>query len=96
MLQDISYHGFQDGYIDNVVSSFYNDDIMVFTPQGKPVILPKRATALDFAFEIHSKLGLHAKYARINGKLCSIKTVLHRGDCIEIGSEKRYIQRQIG
>lgn len=89
VLQDISYHGFQDGYIDNVVSSFYNDDIMVFTPQGKPVILPKRATALDFAFEIHSKLGLHAKYARINGKLSSIKTVLHRGDCIEIGSEDK-------
>lgn len=88
VLQDIAFHGLQDGYIDNVVSSFYNDDIMVFTPKGMPVTLPKGATALDFAFDIHSKVGLHAKYARINGKLCSVKTILHRGDSIEIGTDE--------
>lgn len=73
-------------FMDGVTSSFYYDDIMVFTPKGKCVILPKGATALDFAFEIHSRIGEHAHYARINGKLCSVKTVLHRGDCIEIGT----------
>lgn len=88
VLKDIAYHGLQDGFIENVVTSFYNDDIMVFTPKGKSVILPKRATALDFAFEIHSKLGLHAKVARINGKLCSVKTELRRGDCVEIDADK--------
>lgn len=71
-------------FIENVVMAFYNDDIMVFTPQGKPVNMPQRATVLDFAFEIHTGLGLHAKYARINGRLASIKTILHRGDIIEI------------
>ncbi len=85
VLQDIANNTQGDIFIDNVVSSFYNDDIMVFTPKGKPVVLPQRATALDFAFEIHSRVGEHAKYARINGSLCSVKTVLHRGDCIEIG-----------
>ena len=42
-------------------------------------------STLDFAFEIHSHIGEHALYARVNGKLSSVKTVLHRGDCVEIG-----------
>ena len=61
---------------------------MVFTPKGKESILPKGATALDFAFEIHSEVGKHAVYARINGRLMSVKTILHRGDCIEIGTDE--------
>ena len=85
LLQDMAHHGKEVEYMEGVTSSFYNDDIMVFTPKGKCVILPTGATALDFAFEIHSELGAHAQYARINGTLCSIKTVLKRGDCVEIG-----------
>ena len=76
-------------FMDGVTSSFYYDDIMVFTPKGRGVILPKGATALDFAFEIHSHIGEHAHYARINGKLASIKTVLGRGDCVEIGTDEK-------
>ena len=75
-------------FMDDVTSSFYYDDIMVFTPKGRGIILPKGATALDFAFEIHSRIGEHAHYARINGKLSSIKTVLNRGDCVEIGTNE--------
>ena len=87
-MQDINIHGFQSDYIGSIGSSLYNDDILVFTPKGEPVRLPKGATALDFAFEIHSKLGLHAKYAMINDRLCSVKTVLRRGDSISIGQEE--------
>lgn len=85
VLKDIAQHG-QDGtnFIENVVASFYNDDIMTFTPQGKPVIMPQKATPIDFAYEIHSELGRHAKYCRINGRLASIKAPLHRGDIVEI------------
>lgn len=85
VLKDIAQHG-QDGsnFIENVVASFYNDDIMTFSPQGKPIILPQRATPIDFAYEIHSLLGRHAKYCRINGRLASIKESLHRGDIVEI------------
>ena len=75
-------------FMDGVTSSFYYDDIMVFTPKGKCIILPKGATAIDFAFEIHSNIGKHAHYARINGKLSSVKTVLRRGDCVEIGTSE--------
>lgn len=62
--------------MDGVTSSFYNDDIMVFTPAGRGIILPKGASAIDFAYEIHSKIGEKAVYARINGKLSSVKTEL--------------------
>ncbi|MBP7984824.1 MAG: bifunctional (p)ppGpp synthetase/guanosine-3',5'-bis(diphosphate) 3'-pyrophosphohydrolase [Bacteroidaceae bacterium] len=85
VLQDIAYHSGEGGFIEKVVSNFYYDDILVFTPEGTGVVLPKEATALDFAYEIHTNIGNHAQYARINGKLCSVKTKLHRGDSIEIG-----------
>ena len=88
VLKDVAYHTEEMDYMDGVTASFYNDDILVFTPQGKGVILPKGATALDFAFEIHSEIGERAVYARVNGKLTSVKTVLHRGDCVEIGTDE--------
>ncbi len=84
VLKDMEFHQKEGDFIENVVTTFYNDDILVFTPQGKSVNLPKRATALDFAFEIHSHIGEHAHYARINGQLASVKTELHRGDVVEI------------
>ncbi len=87
ILQDVAYHDHEMEFMEGVTSSFYNDDIMVFTPKGDSIILPKDATALDFAFEIHSDIGKHAQYARINGKLMSVKSVLQRGDCVEIGSD---------
>lgn len=89
VLKDMAYHAQEIDFMDGVTSSFYNDDILVFTPKGKGVILPKDSTALDFAFEIHSQIGLHAVYARINGKLSSVITKLHRGDCVEIGVDER-------
>ena len=88
VLQDVAFHSKDMDYMDGVTASFYNDDILVFTPKGKGIILPQGATALDFAYEIHSKIGHHAVYARINGKLMSVKTVLHRGDCVEIGTDE--------
>ena len=84
VLKDIAYHTNEMDYMDGVTASFYHDNIMAFTPKGKCIVLPKYATALDFAFEIHTEVGLHAVYARINGKLSSVKTMLHRGDCVEI------------
>ena len=86
ILQDVAEDNHEIEFMDGVTSTFYNDDIMVFTPKGRGVILPKGASALDFAFEIHSKVGEKAVYARINGKLMSVCTVLHRGDCVEIGT----------
>jgi GTP pyrophosphokinase len=88
-LQDIADHNHDIGFMEGVVSSFYNDDITVFTPKGRVFKLPQGSTALDFAFEIHSEIGIHAQYARINGRLSSVKTTLHRGDCVEIGTNEK-------
>lgn len=89
VLRDVAHQG-QDGksFIENVVSTFYNDDIMTFTPHGKSVVLPQKATVLDFAYEVHSSLGERAKYARINGFLSSIKSPLRRGDVVEIFTDE--------
>lgn len=89
VLTDMAFHSKNMDFMDGVTASFYNDDIMVFTPHMKCIILPKNATALDFAFEIHSEVGLHAVYARINGKLMPVTTELHRGDCVEIGTDEK-------
>ena len=86
ILQEVAQGNQNMEFMEGVTSTFYNDDIMVFTPKGQGVILPKGATALDFAFEIHSKVGEKAVYARINRKLMSLRTVLHRGDRVEIGT----------
>ena len=60
---------------------------MVFTPKGHAITLPKGATALDFAFAVDPAIGAHARYARINGRLSSIRTELKRGDCVGIGTD---------
>ena len=86
ILKEVADGNLDMEFMEGVTSTFYNDDIMVFTPKGRGIILPKGATALDFAFEIHSKVGEKAVYARINRKLMSLRTVLHRGDRVEIGT----------
>lgn len=87
VLKDIARSGADSSFMESVVSSFYNDDIIAFTPEGDSRVLPKGSTVLDMAFEIHTDIGLHAKFARINGKLSSIFTVLRRGDRVEIGTD---------
>lgn len=85
ILRDIAQQGTEGtNFIENVVTSFYNDDIMTFTPKGKAIVLPQKATVIDFAYEVHTQLGQHAKYARINNQLASVKTRLHRGDVVTV------------
>ncbi|HMA54457.1 MAG TPA: bifunctional (p)ppGpp synthetase/guanosine-3',5'-bis(diphosphate) 3'-pyrophosphohydrolase [Acidobacteriota bacterium] len=60
------------------------EEVYVFTPKGKVVNLPPGATALDFAFKIHTEVGLHATGARINGSPAPLKTVLKTGDIVEV------------
>lgn len=87
VLRDVAQSGIEGGFMESVISSFYNDDIIVFTPKGDSVLLPKGSTVLDLAYEIHTNVGNHAKYARVNGKLCSIFTQLKRGDRVEVGTD---------
>ena len=91
LLKDIADNGAGYLFMDDLDSTLYNEDIIAFTPKGKGIILPKGATALDFAFELHSEIGMHAQYARVNGKLCPISTELRRGDCVFIGTNERVV-----
>ena len=71
VLKDIAYHTNEMDYMDGVTASFYYDNIIAFTPKGRCIVLPKDATALDFAFEIHTQVGLHAVYAGTSSwRLC--------------------------
>jgi len=85
VLQDtISGPKRDERYMEDVITAFYNDDIQVFTPKGKKIILPQNATVIDFAYEVSPRLGNHAKYARINNRLEPVDATLRRGDVVEI------------
>lgn len=85
VLQDtISGPKRSERYMEDVITAFYNDDIQVFTPKGKKIILPQNATVIDFAYEVSPRLGNHAKYARINNRLEPVDATLRRGDVVEI------------
>ena len=71
-------------FLKNLKINLIPDEIYAFTPKGKVVSLPPGATALDFAFKIHTEIGLHAKEARINGELMPLKTPLKTGDIVNI------------
>lgn len=77
------------GYMEDIRTAFYNDDIQVFTPKGKKIILPQNATVIDFAYEVHTELGDKAKYARINGRLEPVTAKLRRGDVVQIFTDEK-------
>ena len=89
ILQDVASDSHGMEFMDGVTLSFYNDDIMVFTPKGRGVILPKGATALDFAFEIHTDIGRHCIGAKVNNKLVPLNYELQSGDQVEILTSKQ-------
>ena len=78
-------------FLKNLKINLIPEEIYVFTPKGKVVTLPAGASVLDFAFKIHSEIGLQAKEAIVNGKKTPLKTILKTGDIIEIltSPEKR-------
>ena len=71
-------------FIEGFKLDLYQDEIYVFTPKGDLQILPKGATPVDFAFEIHSQVGTHCVGAKINGRIVPLSTKLNSGDQIEI------------
>ncbi len=71
-------------FMDLLKIDLYKHEIFVFTPQSEVKILPVDATPLDFAFEIHSQVGLHTIGAKVNNKIVPLSTPLHSGDTIEI------------
>ncbi len=71
-------------FVDDFKHSLFHDEIFVFTPKGELKKLPGGATALDFAFEIHSEIGTKCIGAKVNQKLVPINYKLKTGDQVEI------------
>ncbi|MDT0540763.1 RelA/SpoT family protein [Croceitalea sp. P059] len=71
-------------FVEEFKLSLYSKEIFVFTPKGELKSLPKGATPLDFAFHIHTQVGMNTRGAKVNGKLVPLNTVLHSGDQVEI------------
>ncbi|MBT2557862.1 bifunctional (p)ppGpp synthetase/guanosine-3',5'-bis(diphosphate) 3'-pyrophosphohydrolase [Hymenobacter sp. ISL-91] len=71
-------------FMDEFRQNLFVKEVYAFTPKGKLIILPDKATALDFAFEIHSQIGLQCLGAKVNQKLQPLSYQLHNGDQVEI------------
>ncbi|MGB3585156.1 MAG: RelA/SpoT family protein [Tunicatimonas sp.] len=71
-------------FVDDFRSNLFNEEVFVFTPKGELRTLPGGATALDFAFDIHTEVGAHCLGAKVNQKLVPINYILQNGDQIEI------------
>lgn len=71
-------------FVEEFKLNLYSKEIFVFTPQGELKSLPKGATPLDFAFNIHTEVGMKTRGAKVNGKLVPLNTVLNSGDQVEI------------
>ncbi len=78
----------QSQYLKELRTDFFSDRIFVMTPKGDVIDLPTAATALDFAFAVHSDLGIRAKGVRINGVYKALKTPLVDNDLVEVVTHK--------
>ena len=71
-------------FVDDFKLSLYSEEIFVFTPNGDLLSIPKGSTALDFAFSIHTEIGIKTRGVRINQKLVPLSKTLKSGDQVEI------------
>ena len=82
-------------FVDNFKLDLFSDEIHVFTPHGKMISLPKGSTVLDFAYNIHSKIGDHSIAANVNSQLTQLDRKLSIGDQVEvITSESQHPQEK--
>src|SRR5919108_10966 len=71
-------------FLEHVKVDLFPDEVYVFTPKGKILSLPRGATAVDFAYAVHTDIGNRCVAAKINGELVALRTELRNGDRVEI------------
>lgn len=71
-------------FLEHLKIDLFPDEVYVFTPKGQILALPKRATAVDFAYAVHSDIGNSCVAVRINHELAPLRTELHNGDHVEV------------
>ncbi len=75
--------------VEEFKESLYTKEISIFTPRGDTIVLPSRSTVLDFAFAIHSDLGLHCIGAKVNARPVAPGFRLHMGDLVQILTSRK-------
>lgn len=75
-------------FIENAKMDLFDDQVFVFSPKGDLVTLPKGATPLDFAYNVHSEVGNKCQTAKINGRVAPLRTRLKNGDQVDITTSK--------
>jgi len=76
-------------FIDDFKLNLFSDEVFIFTPKGDMITLPAMATALDFAFDIHTQIGSHCLGAKVNHRLVPLSYRLKNGDQVEIITSKK-------
>jgi GTP pyrophosphokinase len=73
-----------DEFLEFLKLDLYQDEIFVFTPTGDVIQLPKGATPIDFAFAVHTEVGLHCSGAKVNGRIAPLARQLKNSETVEI------------
>jgi GTP pyrophosphokinase len=84
LLDILSHSDNPDEFLENTKLEMYHDQVFCFTPRGDLIALPKDATPVDFAFQLHSDIGYNCTGAKVNGRIVPLKYKLHNGDQVEI------------
>jgi GTP diphosphokinase / guanosine-3',5'-bis(diphosphate) 3'-diphosphatase len=80
-------------YVDSVKLDLFRDEVFVFTPKGRVVVLPRGSTPVDFAYRIHTEVGNTCTGAKVNGRIVPLNHALKNGDIIEIITSKKSTPR---
>jgi GTP diphosphokinase / guanosine-3',5'-bis(diphosphate) 3'-diphosphatase len=76
-------------FLEHIKVDLFPDQVYVFTPKGEIFSLPKEATVVDFAYQIHTDVGNHCVAARINNELVPLRTPLNNGDRVEVITDEK-------
>ncbi len=84
MVEQIRHGGTAEEFMENTRLELFHDQVFCFTPKGRLIVLPRGATALDFAYAVHTEIGNNCVGVRINGRRLPFRTLLKNGDEIEV------------
>lgn len=90
LVENQASYGNPDEFLENVRIDLFPDEVYVFTPHGDIKTLPKGATPVDFAYQIHSEVGNQCTGAKVNGRMVPLNTELQTGDTVDILTSKNH------
>src|SRR5256885_3555075 len=80
-------------FLEHTKLELFPDQVFCFTPKGKLIALPRKATPIDFAYAVHTDIGNHAVGCKINGKIAPLVSELANGDEVEVITSKAQVAR---